>query len=276
MTPMADINDEDDDDVNLAARRHAARWWVRGHCGDLSLAERYAFLQWCKTSPIHIAQLLKTVQLYLDLEAARPLFNVNDDEFRRVVPWRPRAHSRPTVGAEVPRWRFGVLAAAIIGIAAFALPMISTSPSLSTAQAEWRSLQLEDGSSVTLAEGTVIVDQAAVKTAPPQTLRPGDELSISHGSAVKTRHVNAEHKLAWARRLLIFETETLREAVAEYNRRNRLQIIIPPSLAQRSVRGSFHADDPRSFASSLALAMGAVVIEEPRVLRIELARKAAP
>lgn len=47
----------------------AAQWLLRWHGGDLSVAERSAYLQWLKTSPVHIAEMLRMCRLYSWLES---------------------------------------------------------------------------------------------------------------------------------------------------------------------------------------------------------------
>ena len=63
-----------------------------------------------------------------------------------------------------------------------------------------------------------------------------------------------KRELAWSNRRLVFESDTVADAVEEFNRRNRVQIILEGALGTEQVRGVFHADDPMSFAESLAAA----------------------
>jgi transmembrane sensor len=88
------------------------------------------------------------------------------------------------------------------------------------------------------------------------------------GARPKT-NVNVERELAWANRKLQFDRQTIIEAVNEFNRRNRVQIYIDPSLGSQQARGTFDADDPQSFADAVAWPEGVVVHEAPDVLRIK-------
>jgi len=58
--------------------------------------------------------------------------------------------------------------------------------------------------------------------------------------------------LAWQERKLVFADTPLREVVAQFNRRNRLQIILADaSLAERPVGGTFAADNVEGFVRLL-------------------------
>ena len=43
----------------LSIREHAAEWFLRLHAHDLNVAERFAYLQWLKASPVHIGETLQ-------------------------------------------------------------------------------------------------------------------------------------------------------------------------------------------------------------------------
>ena len=58
--------------------------------------------------------------------------------------------------------------------------------------------------------------------------------------------------LAWQERKLVFADTPLREVVAQFNRRNRLQLILAdPSLAERPVGGTLAADNAEGFVRLL-------------------------
>lgn len=58
--------------------------------------------------------------------------------------------------------------------------------------------------------------------------------------------------LAWQERKLVFAETPLREVVAQFNRRNRLQIVIAdPALGDRRVGGTFAADNAEGFVRLL-------------------------
>ncbi|MDE2263328.1 MAG: hypothetical protein KGL45_12445, partial [Gammaproteobacteria bacterium] len=65
------------------------------------------------------------------------------------------------------------------------------------------------------------------------------------------------HRLAWERRQLSFEGETLSEAVAEFGRYTDRKIIIDDSsIAALQIGGSFRALDLDSFIAALGRAFG--------------------
>jgi len=61
-----------------------------------------------------------------------------------------------------------------------------------------------------------------------------------------------DRKLSWTVGLLSFRGETLSEVAAEFNRYNRLQLVVAdPSIATRRIGGAFQATDPQSFVAGL-------------------------
>ena len=59
-------------------------------------------------------------------------------------------------------------------------------------------------------------------------------------------------------------------AVAEFNRRNRVQLVVDPALSAQRVFGEFYADDPASFAESIARTRkGIVVHQSSDVIRLQ-------
>lgn len=67
--------------------------------------------------------------------------------------------------------------------------------------------------------------------------------------------------LAWQERKLVFANTPLREVVAQFNRRNRVQLVLgDPALAERPVGGTFAADNAEGFARLLETS-GAIAVE---------------
>jgi transmembrane sensor len=67
--------------------------------------------------------------------------------------------------------------------------------------------------------------------------------------------------LSWQERRLVFAETPLRDVVAEFNRRNRLQLVLDdPALAARPVGGTFAADNVEAFLRLLETT-GAVVVD---------------
>jgi len=125
--------------------------------------------------------------------------------------------------------------------------------------------------------------QGAVSSGPAQVaaatggvaLTAGDQVSTTRSTRsnpVAKEKVNADYEQAWAEGWLVYEDKTVAEMVGDFNRFNRLKIIVTdPSIAARRLtffRGS--ATDPESFAAALATSPDIKVVRVARdVLRIE-------
>src|ERR1044072_8638270 len=84
------MTDRIDENPPMSIPEQAAEWLLRWHCGDLSIAERFEYLQWLKTSPVHIAETLRMCRLYSWLENTKlKLFITNEDSFSNVVELPP-------------------------------------------------------------------------------------------------------------------------------------------------------------------------------------------
>lgn len=321
-------------------REHAAEWFLRLHAHDLNVAERFAYLQWLKASPMHIGETLLICKLYSILyPMKKQLFFTNEDDISNVIelPAREDAAARATTRRS---WHVRALAVvAVVGIALFAGTLakrVWLDPAIETQASEWRSLTLNDGSLVsvgphtqlhdrfgegqrllnlargealfqvakdpsrpfivdagyavvratgtrfavsrrehdvvvTVEEGTVLVSDGAGRSG-AVALTAAEQVTVSGAWPPAVRRVNAERELAWSNRHLIFENETVAVAAAEFNRRNRVQIVVDPALGAEQVRGVFHADDPASFAESIAVAKkGAVVRQSRDLIRLQSA-----
>jgi transmembrane sensor len=116
---------------------------------------------------------------------------------------------------------------------------------------------------VLVSEGKVAV--ASEHVAHPSPLIAG-EAAVVLPDRVSVSRVEAqllERRLAWTDGRLEFRGESLGEAVQEFNRYNRRQILIQNAeLAKLRVGGSFTATDPGSFASALGSAFDIRVIED--------------
>ncbi len=156
------MTDRIDENPPMSIPEQAAEWLLRWHCGDLSIAERFEYLQWLKTSPVHIAETLRMCRLYSWLENTKlKLFITNEDSFSNIVPLPP-GREREAVAARSARgaglWRARIAAgAAAIGltaILALGAKVVWLDHTLQTQAAEWRSVPLSDGSSITAAPFT--------------------------------------------------------------------------------------------------------------------------
>ena len=67
---------------------------------------------------------------------------------------------------------------------------------------------------------------------------------------------NVQRDLLWREGRLSFESETLANAVVEFNRYNRTAIVLASEdIGKRHVTGLFSATDPQGFAEAIALSM---------------------
>jgi ferric-dicitrate binding protein FerR (iron transport regulator) len=74
----------------------------------------------------------------------------------------------------------------------------------------------------------------------------------SGGAAEAVREVDSHRALAWAEGRLIFKNDELGKVIAEFNRYNRVQLIVAdPTLAAKPVSGVFNAADPEAFIAFL-------------------------
>ena len=53
---------------------------MRWHCGDMSIADRFEYLEWLKTSPVHIAETIRMCALYSYLYNSKPLPATEGDQ----------------------------------------------------------------------------------------------------------------------------------------------------------------------------------------------------
>jgi transmembrane sensor len=155
------MTDRIDEIPPMSIPEQAAEWLMRWHCGDLSIAERFEYLQWLKTSPVHIAETLRMCRLYSWLESTKlTLFITNEDSFSNVVELPPREREAGAArGARTAAlWKAGIAAAAVaiaaIAVVGFVVKTTWLDHTLQTRASEWRSVPLEDGSSITAAPYT--------------------------------------------------------------------------------------------------------------------------
>jgi transmembrane sensor len=158
------MTDRIDENPPMSIPEQAAEWLLRWHCGDLSIAERFEYLTWLKTSPVHIAETLRMCRLYSWLEATKlKLFVTNEDTFSNVVelpPPRERAADSRSGAGWPSLWKVGFVAGAaticLSAMLALGTKVVWLDHTLRTQASEWRSIQLADGSSVSAAPYTRI------------------------------------------------------------------------------------------------------------------------
>jgi transmembrane sensor len=155
------MTDRIDENPPMSIPEQAAEWLLRWHCGDLSIAERFEYLQWLKTSPVHIAETLRMCRLYSWLENTKlKLYITNEDSFSNVVELPPRereaktARSASSGGLWRARIAAGFAAIVLTAVLGFVAKISWLDHTLQTQGSEWRSVPLSDGSSITAAPYT--------------------------------------------------------------------------------------------------------------------------
>jgi len=93
-------------------------------------------------------------------------------------------------------------------------------------------------------------ERAFIATAP--ALTPVAALAVAAPLFEKIAPEALREALSWQERKLVFAEKPLREVIAQFNRRNRLQLVLGDStLAERPVGGTFAADNVEGFVRLL-------------------------
>jgi len=108
------------------------------------------------------------------------------------------------------------------------------------------------------------------------SLTAGEQVAVSKANEsqpITKQKVDVDYESAWADGWVSYEDKTIAEVANEFNRRNRVQIlIVDASVAERRLaffRGS--ATDPESFVAALAVSSDITIVrDDPKVLRVEL------
>ncbi len=151
--------------VRSAAVTQAMEWFTRHRAGELSAAQKHAFMEWLRASPLHVGEYLAAARLAEDLpevaarlRAEQPglLERVRAPDGTNIVEFAAAAIGAP-VGTPGRRFRGRgrIAAAAVVLLSvltgaliwAFATPgLIGLPRAIEVAHGEQRTLQLRDGS----------------------------------------------------------------------------------------------------------------------------------
>jgi transmembrane sensor len=125
---------------------------------------------------------------------------------------------------------------------------------------------------VVVVEGQVEVKPSSASSpaavSPAPRLQAGQRIlvpSAASAPAPQVEPVDAETiraTLRWQPSLAEFDEEPLREVVARFNRRNRLQLVLAPELGDRRIAGMFALDQAEAFARLLE--RDGDIVAEPR------------
>jgi transmembrane sensor len=132
----------------------------------------------------------------------------------------------------------------------------------------------DDGVQIAVTEGTVAV-WASDASGAMTILQAGQYADFRRGTAapmVGTAPAQIERALAWRNGEIALENETLANAVAQFNRYNRQQlVIVDPGLGKERLVGLFKIDRPGDFAATLPHSLDVEV--EIRGAEIRISRK---
>jgi transmembrane sensor len=106
------------------------------------------------------------------------------------------------------------------------------------------------GMDVYVTEGVVQLTQADAGGA--VRLVAGDHAAVGGGPVRVTRDAALDRALAWREGKLVFQHRTLADAVADFNRYNRRQlVIVDPALQGKTFIGQYRIDQPEQFADDV-------------------------
>jgi transmembrane sensor len=140
------------------------------------------------------------------------------------------------------------------------------------------------GTTVTVIEGRVAVAPQAtavvVPTSPGESsptvasasevlLGAGQQLILAEAQPLQPRQANLAAATAWTQRQLIFDATPLADAVEQFNRHNRRQLVVTSAeLGKLSISGVYDSPDPQSLLNFLRSEPDIVVVEGPDEVRI--------
>jgi transmembrane sensor len=116
---------------------------------------------------------------------------------------------------------------------------------------------------VSLVEGLVTVADTSAPSAPAMQLRPNDILVASNNVVAVSREPEIEREVSWRNGLIIFEDESLADAVSEVNRYVQSPIILQDERLRRiRVSGAFRTGETAAFVEALQLSFPVRVTEQ--------------
>ncbi len=127
----------------------------------------------------------------------------------------------------------------------------------------------DEGADVLVTEGTVKVWREG-DTQPPVLLHAGDRTFIARGGIVANHAPESiDNALAWRSGEIVLTGQSVAEAAAEYNRYNRIKIIVQnPELGAERLLGRFSTDDPEGFSLAVARSFNAGMTKTDKAIFI--------
>jgi transmembrane sensor len=167
------MNTPSEDEVRLIVAKQAADWFVNNRSAVAEEQERVTFMNWLRTSPLHVEEYLRIAAISRDLQAvaADPrvsleelLADAGDDpslsdeaDYAATVRHPAERATRAKRSSWIPAWHFGVIATVLIVVLAGVVwhwvgapKEAETAVRFATGHGEQRSWSLTDGSVVQL------------------------------------------------------------------------------------------------------------------------------
>ncbi|MEO6186131.1 MAG: FecR domain-containing protein [Steroidobacteraceae bacterium] len=141
-------------------------------------------------------------------------------------------------------------------------------------------LRDSQGTDVLVTSGTVRISEPAHDAAPASMVNAGELLALRADGTRDVRRLDAtamESRLAWRRSVLIFDGETLAQALGEFSRYTpRHLYLADPGLGKVRIAGYFPTDNLSVLLASLRANFGIVATETATGLRLAAAAERAP
>lgn len=121
------------------------------------------------------------------------------------------------------------------------------------------------------AEHIIVAAPVTEETIPDIVLSAGERASVLPSSdPVDVGEASIEAMTSWRERKLVFESDSLDTITSEFNRYNRMTLVVTnETLAAEQFSGVFDADDPESFVEFLEFAGGVETVQTGREIRLE-------
>ena len=127
-----------------------------------------------------------------------------------------------------------------------------------------------DGTVVTVVEGRVALSEGRGEAEAISVLAAGEQITVTPRAARRTPHPNLAGATAWTQRQLVFDSASLSDVAAEFNRYNERKLVIDPSaLGALHISGVFSSTDPTSLIRFLRDRPGLRVTETSTEIRVD-------
>jgi ferric-dicitrate binding protein FerR (iron transport regulator) len=154
------MTDRIDENPPMSIRSRRRSGCCAGSAGDVSIAERFEYLQWLKTRRCTSPRCCACAAVLVARERELKLYITNEDTFSNVVALAPRSVKRRTCAVQVARDCGNANRAGLCGddcacaVLGFARRSAGSITRCRRKRAKWRSVPLSDGSSITAAPYT--------------------------------------------------------------------------------------------------------------------------